>query len=147
MSFEQTYHQLSKHMLELQSPSLYTVIELSRSHMSRYKENMIIISGFGVKKIDKTKTHFENRYSTYSNIKYGNILGLLATNKMDAILLQKNEINQILFVVELKEICKHFQDSVVIIPSQPLPAKNNKNQQQHRSGYIMICREILDSKK
>ena len=71
ISFEQTYHQISKYILEPQSPSLHTVIELSRSHMSQYKYNMIILSGLGVKTIDKSRTHVENRYCTYSNIEYG----------------------------------------------------------------------------
>lgn len=36
MSFEQTYHKISKYILEPQLPSLHTVIELSRLHMIRY---------------------------------------------------------------------------------------------------------------
>ena len=53
----------------------------------------------------------------------------------------------VLIVAKLSELESIFQDRLIIIPSQPIPKRANKNRWRHASGYAMVCRALLEKQK
>ena len=151
MNFDNSYERISNYILKPTSPSLHTIIELSKSHFSRYRKNLIVLSELSVEKIDSKSKNVENRLCSYRNVQFGE--NVVTTNKkvndrrIMTVQIERMKNTQVIFVVKLEEVKNLFKDRLIVIPSQPLPAKGNKNRWRHGSGYIMICRALIDFKK
>ena len=57
------------------------------------------------------------------------------------------KFNHFLILIKLSELESLFPKRLIIIPSVLLPQKTQKKRWQHRSGYAMICRFVLDKKR
>ena len=147
--WNRNFEKISTYILNPSSPSLHTIIELSRTHMNRYKDNMIILSGIQIRDIKTNNNNcMENRDVQYSNIEIGKHVQVSNCYcngvKMTTIQLEQMKNNQMLIVVKLNELERLLPNRLVTIPSQSYSKETNTNRWRHNSGYIMLARVVVD---
>ena len=151
-NWKKSYKIILKFLFSPRSPTPHTIVELSRSCFKRYRDNMIILSDIEVRPIPTSKKSIENRYCFYKDVVYGKNVHMKCEMKEDAIQAQTIELdrmknNHVLIVAKLSELEVIFPNRLILIPSQPVPKKAHKNRWQHGSGYVMICRALLEKKQ
>ena len=98
------YIKISRYILNPLSPSLHTIVELSRTHMNCYKHNIIILSDLQVQRNEhKNSNKMENRVFQYGSIEYGKNVQVTNTCcqgiQHTMIQLERMKNNQLLYLV------------------------------------------------
>ena len=151
LNWRSNYNKISRYILDPSSPSLHTIVELSRTHMNHYKHNMIVLSGLQVQQIEnQNKNKMENRDFQYGSIEFGKKVQVTNTCcegiQYTTIQLERMKNNHVIIVVKLNELEALFPDQLVTISSQPCLEETNGNRWRHKSGYIMLARAVLDKR-
>ena len=115
LNWRSNYNKISRYILDPSSPSLHTIVELSRTHMNHYKHNMIVLSCLQVQQIEnQNKNKMENRDFQYGSIEFGKNVQVTNTCcegiQYTTIQLERMKNNHVIIVVTLNELEALFLD-------------------------------------